>query len=319
VISVPASSEAEFRSRVDGLFERLRVTARSGGSALGAELRRHETLLRQYLSAFRVSTPRSSLPVSDWSREELFVPYVGDALLRFVNTLELLVPSARRRLLELGAGPYLLSLLVRRIFDFEATYTNFFGNAADHSIGQDEQRLYNDATGEEWVWPYDSFNIELCDFPYPEGSFDVVLFCEVLEHLVLDPIPALRRIHKVLRPGGRLVLTTPNAVRLGNVAAMLAGSNFFDRYHPQNGPYGRHNREFTREELGLLAAQHGFVVETLVTRDRFDYRYSQLAKDNYERPGVMRWRPLTLRLRMLLAGASQRHRGDNIYLVARKV
>jgi 2-polyprenyl-3-methyl-5-hydroxy-6-metoxy-1,4-benzoquinol methylase len=43
----------------------------------------------------------------------------------------------------------------------------------------------------------------------PSASFDTVISCETIEHL-LDPVAALREFHRLLRPGGRLVLTTPN-------------------------------------------------------------------------------------------------------------
>jgi 2-polyprenyl-3-methyl-5-hydroxy-6-metoxy-1,4-benzoquinol methylase len=43
----------------------------------------------------------------------------------------------------------------------------------------------------------------------PAASFDTVISCETIEHLV-DPVGALREFHRLLRPGGRLVLTTPN-------------------------------------------------------------------------------------------------------------
>lgn len=43
----------------------------------------------------------------------------------------------------------------------------------------------------------------------PDGAFDTVISCETIEHLV-DPVGALREFHRLLRPGGRVVLTTPN-------------------------------------------------------------------------------------------------------------
>jgi SAM-dependent methyltransferase len=45
--------------------------------------------------------------------------------------------------------------------------------------------------------------------PFDDGSFDVVVFGEVIEHL-FDPDSALDEIHRVLKPGGRLIVTTPN-------------------------------------------------------------------------------------------------------------
>jgi SAM-dependent methyltransferase len=45
--------------------------------------------------------------------------------------------------------------------------------------------------------------------PFPPGSFDAVFAGEIVEHLV-DPHAALRQWVRLLRPGGRLVVTTPN-------------------------------------------------------------------------------------------------------------
>jgi len=45
--------------------------------------------------------------------------------------------------------------------------------------------------------------------PHPEGAFDAVISCETVEH-VPDPRRAVRECARVLRPGGRLYLTTPN-------------------------------------------------------------------------------------------------------------
>ena len=43
----------------------------------------------------------------------------------------------------------------------------------------------------------------------PDASVDTVISCETIEHLP-DPVQALREFRRVLRPGGRLILTTPN-------------------------------------------------------------------------------------------------------------
>ena len=49
---------------------------------------------------------------------------------------------------------------------------------------------------------------DIASIPVPERSFDAVLCTEVLEH-VPDPVAAIREMARVLRPGGRLILTAP--------------------------------------------------------------------------------------------------------------
>ncbi len=57
-------------------------------------------------------------------------------------------------------------------------------------------------------------NVDLMrPLPHPDGAFDLVLLCEVAEHLPTE-IPVVAEIGRVLAPGGHFVLSTPNVARL---------------------------------------------------------------------------------------------------------
>ena len=186
--------------------------------------------------------------------------YLREAFRRFLYTLQI-VPPGQGNLLEVGAGPYFISLLLRRFTGYSLTYTNYFGPAfgsggADTMIGAEERVRFD----------FHNVNVEETPLPFGEDAFDVVLLCEVLEHFTNDPVQALTYIKQVLKPGGTLILTTPNVNRLINVARMIAGQNIYDPYSGY-GPYGRHNREYTCAELRELLAYVGFVVEEMFTSD----------------------------------------------------
>lgn len=182
---------------------------------------------------------------------------------RFLRTLEL-VPHGSGKLFEIGSNPYFTTLLLRR---FRPNYilnsSNYFGQSAGIAT---QHILFAgfDGIEEEFELSYHSLNIEQWDFPFPDAEMDVVVFGEVLEHMTNDPFRAIREINRVLKPNGSLVLTTPNAARLENVLALLEGRNLYDPYSAY-GPYGRHNREYTRDELHRLMEFCGFEVEVSYT------------------------------------------------------
>ena len=56
---------------------------------------------------------------------------------------------------------------------------------------------------------------ELRELALGECTFDAVVLNHVIEHL-LDPIEVLRECHRILKPGGRIVMVTPNMESLGH-------------------------------------------------------------------------------------------------------
>jgi SAM-dependent methyltransferase len=266
-------------------------------------------VIRQYLYSFRLENAPSSF-IQD---------YVNDALPRFFHTLKYLPIVRGASVLELGANPYLFTVLLQKFREYELQLGNFFSkNIYESTISTGSQVIHSEAFGESHEFRFTSFNMELNEYPYAADSFDFVLFCEILEHLIIDPLVVFQKIRRVLKPGGRLVLTTPNAVRLINVAHLLSGSNPFDRYHPENGVYGRHNREFTLEELTLLCERNDFDVEVAETLDRYNYDLVPMLRDSYESPGALPYSRERLVALLEQAKAPTVNRGDNLYVVARK-
>jgi SAM-dependent methyltransferase len=203
-------------------------------------------------------------------RAELEEPGVRAGLIetglpRILATLEMIPDSYRdKAILELGSSPYFLSLCLYRMCSGTLKRGNYFGPDATHGA----DTLVNRDSGEEVVFAYEAFNIETDPYPYPDASFDVVVFSELIEHLGVNPVRALAEIHRVLRPGGIVVVTTPNALSLERFATFLrGGSQMVDRYSPLFGYGARHNREYHPRELRELLEGTGFVIEDMVTRD----------------------------------------------------
>jgi SAM-dependent methyltransferase len=77
--------------------------------------------------------------------------------------------------------------------------------------------------------------------PFEDASFDAVVLKDLLEH-VADPVAVVREVGRVLKPGGRVFASSPDAQRW-----------VWDDY--------THRRPFTRKAFRLLFADQGLIVE----------------------------------------------------------
>ena len=249
-----------------------------------------------------VPPPATAEYVTSWAANEGAEAYLDTHLTRLVKTLEITPPGGPGdRILEMGA--YLqITPALRSKLGYGHVRGCYFGK-----LGNVDHRTATSTEGETFACEIDLFNAEKDVFPYPDGDFTTVLCCELIEHLTEDPMHLMSEINRILKPGGHLVLTTPNIGSLRGISAILQGYHpgIFTAYiRPRDGEVeARHNREYTPKEIDRLLQNSGFTVTHLETGP---FRQTPRPEEGWV---------LNLLERFDL---SKDLRGDDIYVVGRK-
>lgn len=100
------------------------------------------------------------------------------------------------------------------------------------------------------------------NLPWRKGFFEMVVFSEVIEHLVPTvAVRTIKEIHRVLKPQKILFLSTPNAASLLKRLNLMLGKNAieFDPLLHEGGTFG-HIREYTMGEIIKLLLSCGFAI-----------------------------------------------------------
>lgn len=133
------------------------------------------------------------------------------------------------------------------------------------------------------LFGYEDLSSESVFDELPNDSMDVVLFSEILEHITFNPVRMWKAIYRVLRPGGRIILTTPNFYRTENILSSLlrffrglgSGISIADILELET--FGPHWKEYSKKEIksyfGLLSPDFSVVRDVYVD---FEIEYLHL-------------------------------------------
>jgi 2-polyprenyl-3-methyl-5-hydroxy-6-metoxy-1,4-benzoquinol methylase len=165
--------------------------------------------------------------------------------LRYLADLRLPEPA---KVLDVGGGQF--AILAAKLFGDEGT----IGDVGD------AHRAPADAAGVGFT----VCNLLEDDPPGFNGAFDVIVLAEVIEHLPMPPYVILRKVRGWLKPGGMLLLTTPNLFRPRNLVRMLLGRDPFDTFMlPSEGVSLGHQTEYSARHLGWHIREAGFTLERM--------------------------------------------------------
>jgi SAM-dependent methyltransferase len=196
-------------------------------------------------------------------------PYLEKHLPRLAKTLELVPRSAGGRALELGCYMQITPFL-QRICGYSEVRGAYYGTP-----GKQDLKTMSFPDG-DFTCRVDHFDAERHPFPYAEGYFELVLATEIIEHMAFDPMHLLVESRRVLREGGHLLISTPNAASFASIAKALDGRTnpqIFPQYKRPDpaSPEIGHVHEYTAHELRLTLEAAGFEIEQLFTTTIEEY------------------------------------------------
>jgi SAM-dependent methyltransferase len=187
---------------------------------------------------------------------------------RFRTVASLLADHApaNGRVLDVGAWPGIMTLVLKRLgWDVVALDKDVERSTSKTPSAGEAACSLRSLCEREGI-ESQSADIEAEPFPFRTSGFDAVVFTEIVEHLWADPLMPLRQIARVMKPGGILLVSTPNLVSLrnrlnfmrGRVDQMIESPVEAFRKREELGHMG-HLRLYAPEELMALLREVGFV------------------------------------------------------------
>jgi GT2 family glycosyltransferase/tetratricopeptide (TPR) repeat protein/2-polyprenyl-3-methyl-5-hydroxy-6-metoxy-1,4-benzoquinol methylase len=155
-----------------------------------------------------------------------------------------IIPRTARRVLDVGCGAGNLGATLKARQPTEVVGIEVVPEIADIARSRLDQVIVGD--------------IESLDLRLQAGSFDCVIFADVLEHL-RDPLSVLRRTRDCVN-GGKVIASIPNARHHSVVSSLLDGNWTYETAGLLDAT---HLRFFTRREIEKLFFRAGYRIEAI--------------------------------------------------------
>lgn len=116
------------------------------------------------------------------------------------------------------------------------------------------------------------------------GPYDAIVFSEVIEHLYTAPRVVLEYLRELLKPGGVMIVQTPNALGLKQRVMLLLGRHPYEPISEDPGS-PNHFRESTLDELVAYAKRAGLEVVSAGHYNYFNAGFRQNSSKGSQVPG----------------------------------
>ncbi len=214
-------------------------------------------------------------------------PYEFQHLARWAKTIEHLEPLARpgERWLDVASDPWcagITSAELARVGPVDLIPTGFMREEFTLEFGAGRTYRYQPA---ELLITKGMLDFNL------GNDFDLVMSLEMIEHLKFHPAGFLAGMNNALRPGGSLVITTPNVASWATIDRILEGAT--PHLTPQYGGDAHHRKEYTVWEMSQLVEAAGFKVAKVTTFDCYASDYRTLPRKLHY-AGTLAWQGATL-------------------------
>lgn len=193
-------------------------------------------------------------------------------------------------LTSLDIGPSFFTELYSIEFPEDRIYTLGYDHPESRGGHFPEDITYNKATHF-----YYNLNDTQVTGKLPENmpQFDLVIMAEVIEHLYTAPEIVLNCIKQVVKPGGFVIIQTPNAASFSKrTRLMFQGRNPYEMIRLDSHNPG-HFREYTKKELINISNKLKFELYKIITTNYFKYDATKGSIQKFIRsltyPGIMRY------------------------------